>query len=138
LTWVPTDYNQTSNKYPLIVFLHGIGETGTGVDGLSRLVGTGLPYRIASGWNPEAVNPADGQNYKFIVVSPQAASWSYGYNELQYIIPAIIAKYRVDPSRVYVTGLSAGGAGVWGSVTHNADFSSKIAAVVPVSAAGTN
>src|SRR5689334_19665317 len=80
LTWLPTDYaTNTTETYPLIIFLHGKGETGDGVWGLNNLLVHGLPARIASGWNPEAVNPVDGKNYKFIVVSPQgptAAYWS--------------------------------------------------------------
>src|SRR4051812_3818355 len=138
LTWLPTDYNSTNKDYPLIIFLHGAGENGVGVNGLWNLLGTALPQKIAWGWNPEAVNPVDGQTYKFIVVSPQAPSWSYGYNQLQYIIPAILDKYRVDRSRVYVTGLSAGGAGSWGCVTNGPSFANQFAAIVPISAAGTN
>src|SRR4051812_42748103 len=82
LTWLPTDYaTNTSQKYPLIIFLHGSGEGGDGVGGLYTLTTQGLPWTIANGFNPEAVNPVDGQNYKFIVVSPQAPwsmHWSYG------------------------------------------------------------
>ena len=73
LTWLPTDYTTNlTQRYPLLIFLHGVGETGNGVGGLYTLLNTGLPQTIANGWDPEAVNPADGQNYKFIVVSPHA------------------------------------------------------------------
>ncbi len=37
---VPALYSQTTKKYPLIVFIHGIGELGTGV---TRLNCCGLP-----------------------------------------------------------------------------------------------
>src|SRR6476661_8671093 len=89
LTWLPTDYNSTNTKYPLIIFLHGSGEGGDGVGGLNNLLIYGLPNRIANGFNPEAVNPVDGQNYKFIVVSPQAPSaahWSYAWGSIQWIL----------------------------------------------------
>src|ERR1700694_2946246 len=138
LTWLPTDYTtNTSQKYPLIIFLHGSGEGGDGVNGLWNLISQGLPRQIAMGWTPEAVNPVDGQNYKFIVVSPQApgaAHWSYGYGQLPYILYDVVNRYRVDTSRIYVTGLSAGGAGAWACVTNTPEFAKKFAAIVPVDA----
>ncbi|MEJ7913576.1 MAG: carbohydrate-binding protein, partial [Chitinophagaceae bacterium] len=138
LTWLPTDYNNSNEKYPLIIFLHGSGETGTSVGSLNNLISTALPQKIAQGWNPEATNPLNGQKFKFIVVSPQAPNWSYSYTHLQYILADITKRYRVDASRVYITGLSAGGAGSWSAVTNGENFAKKIAAIVPVSGAGTN
>src|SRR5688572_11950742 len=72
LTWLPADYNSNTNKYPIIIYLHGSGENGTGPGGLYSLLNHSLPAKISQGWDPQATNPADGQNYKFIVVSPQA------------------------------------------------------------------
>ncbi|HEY0110735.1 MAG TPA: PHB depolymerase family esterase, partial [Fibrella sp.] len=141
LTWLPADYNSSNQKYPLIIFLHGRGETGDGVGGLYNLISTALPQKIAQGWDPQAVNPADGQNYQFIVVSPQAPSasgWSYQYGHIQFILKDVMSRYRVDPDRVYVTGLSAGGAGTWSCVTNGPEGAKKFAAIVPVSSAGLN
>ena len=142
LTWLPNDYATSgSQTYPLIIFLHGAGEVGDGVNGLNKLISTALPQKIAQGWDPEAVNPSTGQNTKFIVVSPQAPSsshWSYNAGPVSNILADVISRYRVDPSRVYVTGLSAGGAGSWSCVTNGIEFAKKITAIVPVSAAGNN
>ena len=138
LTWLPTDYSSTTTKYPLIIFLHGTGEAGTGVSGLNNLIGTGLPEIIANGFNVEATNPADGLNYKFIVVSPQAPQWSYTYSHVVNIHADVFSKYRVDPSRLYITGLSAGGAGSWSSLLNDDNFTQKFAAAVPVSAVDAN
>jgi Carbohydrate binding module (family 6)/Secretion system C-terminal sorting domain len=138
LTWLPTDYNTTTTKYPLIIFLHGTGEAGTGISGLYNLIGTGLPQIIADGFNVEATNPADGQNYKFIVVSPQAPEWSYSYSQILYILPDILNRYRVDPSMIYITGLSAGGGGTWSSLLHDDNFTQKFAAALPVSSVDAN
>ncbi len=140
LTYVPADYNP-ANKYPLIIFLHGSGEGGDGVAGLPTLLNQGLPWWIARGFNPSAVNPVDGKNYEFIVVNPQAPAswqWSYQYAEIQYIMPNVLSRYSIDQSRIYITGLSAGGAGTWSCVTDNPAFAQTIAAIMPNSDAGLN
>ncbi|HWB93183.1 MAG TPA: hypothetical protein VG605_15075, partial [Puia sp.] len=115
LTWLPASYASNPGKrYPLIVFLHGSGEGGSGIAGLSNLLNQGIPKMIANGWQAKAVNPRDGQTYEFIVVSPQHSSgWSYNYDQVKYILPGVLSKYRVDSSRIYITGLSAGGDGVY-------------------------
>src|ERR1700755_2102558 len=81
LTYLTPDYaSNPTKKFPLIVFLHGVGQSVTTTSPtasmLSALIqpGTGLSGVIAGGWSPSAVNPADGQTYEFIVVSPQNAS----------------------------------------------------------------
>ncbi len=139
LTWLPNDYSTNlSQKYPLIIFLHGVGETGNGVSGLYTMLNAGLPKTISQGWDPEAINPVDGQNYKFIVVSPQASTsvgWSYQWNSIQYILPDVINRYRVDTTRIYVTGLSAGGNGTWTCLTSGPDAAKKFAAAVPIASA---
>ena len=138
LTWLPADYNTTTTRYPLIIFLHGSGENGTTVNDLNKLVSTALPMKIAQGWDPVAVNPVNNQAYKFIVVSPQAPTWSYGFPQIQHILNDVVSRYRVDTTRIYFTGLSAGGAGTNASVTNGASMAMRVAAIVPVAAAGTN
>jgi poly(3-hydroxybutyrate) depolymerase len=141
LTWLPSDYHSSTTQYPLIIFLHGSGEVGDGVDGLNNLITTALPQKIAQGWDPQAVNPADGQNYQFIVISPQApwaSHWSYQYGHLHWILKDVINRYRIDTTRIYVTGLSAGGAGTWSCVTNGPEAARKFAAIVPIASAGVN
>ncbi len=141
LTWLPAGYATTTRSYPLIIFLHGAGETGTTVNDLSKLTNmtTALPGRIASGWNAVAINPITGLQDSFIVVSPQAPSWSYGYDQLKHILPAIINKYRVDRSRIYLTGLSAGGGGSFTTLgSRDSLFIKNFAAVVTASSAGAD
>ncbi len=139
LTWLPQTYNSTTRDYPLIIFLHGAGETGTTISNLSRLNNTGLPSRIAGGFNPVAVNPRTGVTDSFIVVSPQAPSWSYSYTELKHILPGILNKYRVDRTRIYLTGLSAGGGGTFSTFgSRDSLFIKNFAAMATASSAGTN
>lgn len=128
LVWLPTDYTTAvTTRYPLIIFLHGGGETGTGVTGLNNLITTALPQKIAQGFNVEA------SGKKFIVVSPQAPSGSYFHSHVQYILPDIISRYRVDVNQIYITGLSYGGGGTWRCVTNGLPLAEKFAAILPVS-----
>jgi PKD domain/Secretion system C-terminal sorting domain len=140
LTWLPPSYAANpTKKYPLIIFLHGTGEAGTGVAGLNTLIGAALPQRIAGGFNPSAVNPVDGQTYEFIVVSPQAGSWSYNYDAVKYILPNVLSRYHVDLNRIYLTGLSAGGDGSWTVMgSGDANFIKQFSAVATASSAGVD
>jgi poly(3-hydroxybutyrate) depolymerase len=132
---LPSDYDSTSTEtFPLILWLHGVGQAGTDISNLLTDQG-GLPYRISQGFIPEAISPVDHKMYKFIVVEPQAASWSYQYQQIQFILPGILAKYRVDTTRIYITGLSAGGNGALTCITDDPYFCGKIAAVSVMSAA---
>jgi len=139
---LPSDYNATTTKYPLLVFLHGTGESGN-MDGsqLSRIynsAGAGGPaYFIARNNFPESfAHPVTGVAYKFIILSPQAPGWSTSANGLKCLINDMVAKYRVDTNRIYITGLSAGGQGVMDYVSHNNTVPQYLAAaMVPMSAA---
>ena len=105
---LPALYSKTTKRYPLIVFIHGIGELGTG---LSRLNCCGLPYHIKGGTFP-AKFLVGGVYYSFIVISPQFRSRPSA-GQIQSVVNYAKNKYRVDPARVYVTGLSMGGGSTW-------------------------
>jgi predicted peptidase len=137
LTYLPSSYaGNPTKKYPLILFLHGAGQVGSGLSGLNNLITDGLPKNIANGLQPSAVNPKDGQTYEFIVVSPQDANWSPNYNTIKYILPNILSKYHVDTTRIYITGLSAGGDGAWTVMGSGDDpFVRRFAAVATASSA---
>lgn len=124
----PTDYNANpTTRYPLIIFLHGIGERGNGTTELSRVMGNAIPKYINAGhkmrffWN--------GKWETFLVLSPQLSN-GYGWWQEWYIDEMI--KYaknnlRVDTNRIILTGLSLGGGGVWkyaaGSLSNAQQFS---------------
>lgn len=136
LLWLPDDYQNTTKDYPLIIFLHGVGEKGSTIADLQKLCGTGLPQRIANGFKPAAFAP-DGTFTKFIVCSPQSASWSEEEPQIKYILPDLQSRYRIDANRIYITGLSAGGEGAWSCICNEESFCSLLAAVAPISAAPT-
>ncbi|WP_158559118.1 PKD domain-containing protein [Deminuibacter soli] len=129
LVYLPDDYNSTSASYPLIITLHGTGQAGTDIN---QMITDGLPQKIAQGLKPQAVNPKDGKTYKFIVFSPQAPSWSFQEQHVAYMLPIIQKMYRIDPSRIYITGYSAGGYGTLTCITDDVNFTAKIAAMSPM------
>lgn len=137
---LPDDYQTTAATYPLIVFLHGAGEAGTNPATIYNSSTAGGPsYFIANGkWPSSVTNPADGKAYKFIVVSPQSvpANSSTSAGSLDKILSYLVKTYRVDASRIYLTGLSMGGASLFQYVNNEgvtATFTP--AATIPMSMA---
>lgn len=128
---LPDDYNTTTERYPLLVFFHGVGEGGTD---LNKVLVHGVPKKIAQGAKMEYT--VNGKLYKFIAVSPQAPSGWMNENNVDAILEYLKATYRVDVSRIYLTGISAGGYATWNYVMAKKEFADKVAAIVPVSAAG--
>ncbi|GAC1426614.1 MAG: hypothetical protein NVSMB67_29650 [Flavisolibacter sp.] len=134
--YLPADYNSSTKKYPVVFFYHGIGEAGTDPN---TLLNQGVPQLIANGMRPDnIINPSDGLSYSFIVLSVQDQYWSPSPSWLPYELDWLRKNYRVDTSRVYVTGLSAGGASTFGVAANSDNISSLIAAAAPMSPAGTS
>jgi pimeloyl-ACP methyl ester carboxylesterase len=121
---VPARYNLTTKKYPLIVFIHGIGELGTGP---SRVSCCGLPHHLANKTFPANFN-VGGVNYSFIVIAPQFKVRPSAA-QVQSVIDFAKRRWRIDDTRVYVTGLSMGGGSTW---DWSAVYGQNAAAIVPV------
>ncbi|MGN1066127.1 MAG: serine aminopeptidase domain-containing protein, partial [Thermoguttaceae bacterium] len=113
------DSAKTEEGYPLLVFMHGAGERGSNPNLLKRYG----PPKLCD-------NPEIAKTWKFFTVSPQCKENS-AWSPLQILafIDEVCAKYPIDKSRIYVTGVSLGGFGTWGVATIGAG---KIAAVAPV------
>ncbi|WEK36242.1 MAG: PKD domain-containing protein [Candidatus Pseudobacter hemicellulosilyticus] len=130
--YTPTDYNSnTSTKYPLIIFLHGGGEKGNGTTELARIatVGGTPPRILADGGNMDFT--WNGKKESFIVLSPQCPS-KYGWWQnwmVDEIYNYAIKNLRVDPNRIYLTGLSMGGGGTWQYVGSSLANAQKFAAI---------
>lgn len=131
--YAPIDYAANpTEKYPIIIFLHGIGERGNGTTELPFVLGQGIPKYINNGhpmrffWN--------GKWETFLVLSPQL-SRDYGDWQNFYVDEMLnYAKQnlRIDTNRIYLTGLSLGGGGVWKYASASLANAMKFAAIAPV------
>ena len=125
LFYLPESYQVDENiDWPLVLFLHGMGERGNDLD-LVKVHGI-----------PKIVDTK--RDFPFIAVSPQCPM-DYVWRDqemlkaLESLLIKIIKNYRVDKSRIYVTGLSMGGRGTWAIVAHRPDL---FAAAAPICGGG--
>lgn len=136
LASLPDDYDKTTTTYPLIMFFHGLGQVGSTQADLSKLNGDGLPALISKGLKVQAINPVDKKLYKFIVVSPQNSCCGTGPSQANYMLSQLISLgYRIDTTRIYITGLSAGGWSTMEMPLYSQAAAKRIAAIVPMSVA---
>lgn len=132
--WVPDGYGDQQNatkKYPLVLFLHGQGERGT--DNLVQVQKHNGSFELLSDANRQT-NPT------FFVAPQCATTGAYGWNvdrraHLREILVKLQQQYRIDPRRLYLTGISMGGNGAW---TMAIDTPELWAAAVPMSGWGPN
>ncbi len=121
LLYLPPGYTtNAAASWPLMVFLHGSGERGTNVEAVAV---HGPPLLIEQ-----------GRDFRCVVVSPQCSGSGWDSAALDAFIQDLVHQYRIDPDRVYVTGLSMGGYGTWDLAVRSPE---KYAAVVPICGGGT-
>ncbi len=130
LEWLPQDYDKdTTKQYPLLIFLHGIGEIGDGSKAqLTKLLKQGPPKLIHDKKFPLYFT-VDGQHFSFIVLSPQFNTNARNYNVIDTLIHYAVDKYRVDKSRIYLTGISMGGGIAWIYAGSAKKFADRLAAL---------
>ena len=125
LLYLPKDYNvDKEKKWPTILFLHGKGERG---DDLELVKIHGIPKIVST-----------KKDFKFIAISPQCPNDYVWRDEemliaLESLLLKMIKNFRIDKSRLYVTGLSMGGRGTWAIAAHRPDL---FAAAAPICGGG--
>ena len=125
---LPTHYHETSQTYPLLIWIHGNGQVGNGNTDLPRILFGGVPKLLDEQLFP-AHFTVNGKNYSFIILAPQFTGWP-AIDQVQSFLDYAKQHYRVDPSRVYLAGLSMGGIV---ATDFSAVHGSELAAVVPMS-----
>jgi predicted esterase len=128
---VPAGY-ESEKTYPLVVFLHGSQVYGT--DGRRQLA-TGLPSYMRK--DPEYLKQHDAALRQTFIVFPQSRARSFFLGDDAELVMAVVRDvqrhYRVDPRRIYLTGLSMGGYGVWNLAIR---YPEVWAAIAPVCGGG--
>ncbi len=119
LLYTPKDLDPEKN-YPLLLFLHGGGESG---DSIERVKTHGPPKLIAA-----------GKEFPFYVLSPQNPH-EKGFHDdriIEKLLTQLIDSLNVDSFRIYLAGLSCGGYGAWRLAINNPD---RFAAMISICAA---
>jgi predicted peptidase len=121
LLFLPQGYNaKATNRWPLMLFLHGAGERGSD---LKKVAVHGPPKIVKS-----------KPNFPFILVSPQCPDGETWSDEvLLSLLDDVIKRHKVDTNRVYLTGLSMGGYGSW---SLGIKYPERFAAIAPVCGGG--
>ena len=125
---------------PLIIHLHGSGEAG--VDNESQM------YK-GTNWGPMFFTNEENQDIQasFVLApqTPKAMRWANTTLEpyvladtpstpsmtalLKLIDEIVLENKNIDPKRIYITGLSRGGQGVWNAILQEPN---KFAAAMPI------
>lgn len=142
LLLVPQDYKPDGKKWPLMLFLHGLGECSSDDLNLVKIHGPAkiveerpaFPFVLVTPQcpPPPGVDPKNLSSIKPADVIPIVRE-AWKADELIQLVDHVVAKLNVDPERVYVTGLSMGGYGTWRLA---AAYPDRFAAAVPICGGG--
>jgi predicted esterase len=121
LLYLPGEYGvDPQRQWPLLLYLHGLDRANTSVAVLQN------DYPLSGLANQDF--------FPFIVVAPKASGeyeiWAKDemVSAIMTLLDEIEATLSVDPARVYLTGVSAGGNGTW---TIGLRHPERFAALVP-------
>ncbi len=116
--YYPQAYESNADKdFGLLLFLHGGGESGGDLEEIKK---NGPPKLLV-----------EGKEFPFLVLAPQNPHQKKWWNveAITQLLDSVIAENRVDPKRIYLTGLSRGGGAAWNMAVQYPD---KWAALVVV------
>ncbi len=130
LEYLPQSYDQNrTSGFPLLISLHGLGWRGDG--------DTPQFWRLKKGSHVAKLVEA-GKHFPFILISPQQPKNLKGRYSgrsdwdpkiAKEVLDRVLSQRNVDTSRIYITGVSMGGGGVWLFLKEYGDL---IAAAAPV------
>ncbi len=125
----PQEAANPGEKFPLVLFLHGSGELGTD------------NYAQVSNHIDGLIQATQSDAYASFLLAPQLTDFPDAgdfdandpFDRTMDILKQVISEYPVDPTRIYITGLSLGG---FGTFTYMDEFPNLWAAAVPLSGGG--
>lgn len=119
--YVPPEAATSIEPRPLILFLHGAGETGT--NNVAQVNGN-IDNLLA-----------EAKARGAFLYAPQATTFTWADStrttNVMAMIDQALTQFNVDNDRLFVTGLSMGGGGVWNMLNR---FDDRFAAGVPIAA----
>jgi predicted peptidase len=118
--YVPPEASNPAQPRPLITFLHGAGESGTNN---AAQVNQNIDNLLAEAKQRGAFLYAPQTNNTWAPATTTANTMT--------MISRALTDFNVDNSRLYITGLSMGGGGVWNMLNRYPD---RFAAGVPIAA----
>lgn len=135
---LPLNYDRTQ-RYPLVLFLHGAGERGT--DNKAQLkhgAPTFLPGDVRQRFPCFVMAPQCPPDQKWTDIEwraggPMPPEPSVPMQLTLDAIDALMKDYNIDRERLYVTGLSMGGYGAWDLACRQPE---RWAAAVPICGGG--
>jgi hypothetical protein len=158
--YLPPSYHATGTTSPLLVFTNGYGENGDGSpEQLPNMLNAGIPRFInIGGWPTDrplvVLALQHHEEPGFDGSSCDGVPWGGSCNmqiqhdnddlqpafcttpyEIHDFIAYAVSHYNVDPKRVYVTGLSCGGFGIWEYLAKY-HASLQVAAAIPIAGDG--
>ena len=112
-TAVPARYSETAEqgkRYPLLVFFHGGGQYGNGGNELDTVMGIGIAKLLKDKVFPPSFTVGE-EKHSFIVVVPQfkrTLTQAETSTQMDALMAHIDSAYRIDTSRIYLSGFSLG------------------------------
>lgn len=115
LYYPPDYYPGKEERFPLLLFLHGGGESGDDLEAIQKL---GPPKMLV-----------EGKQFPFLVLAPQNPHKKQWWNTraVKQLLDSVIRNNNVDPTRIYLSGLSRGGSAAWEMVVQYPDTFAALA-----------
>ncbi|MEO1049351.1 MAG: T9SS type A sorting domain-containing protein [Bacteroidota bacterium] len=122
--YYPQDYDQFPNNREVLIALHGNAERGGNPNRLIGADGEGSIVKMIN----------EGAHLPIMVVSPHGVPNVGGVNtpnwdiaQLKQLVQHLLDDFNVNPDKIYMTGFSAGGQGVWQYITtHPYDIAATV------------
>lgn len=123
---LPPGYHDFDGPRPLLIYLHGAGETKIGLDELAK--------RDIISCTKDCI---DKKDFPFVVLSPETPIHGWKPERVVRLLDEILAdrtnRWNIDRKRIYLTGMSMGAFGTF----HTAcAFPDRFAAIAPLAGGG--